>query len=199
MQKHLDTGCKKCAQSLGLWQSVAEIAAREASYQPSESSVHLVKGYFARYGPQKPVSRLAKMAQLIYDSFRQPLPVGVRTAGTATRQLLFRSANYLVDINVDSRPGSGRVSLVGQIVDSSKPDKGIAAVPVLLQKGSDSLAETITNEFGEFQLEFEAGKSLQLSFGVKENRTITFLLPLGSEFFQRSPQGSPGPPEQSPR
>ncbi len=198
MQKHLDTGCKKCAQSMGLWQSVVEIAARESSYEPSENSVRLVKGYFARYGPQKPVSGLAKIAQLVYDSFRQPLPAGVRTAGTATRQLLFRSVNFLVDISLDYRPGSERISLVGQIVDSSK-HRGIAAVPVLLQRGSDSLAETITNEFGEFQLEFDAEKSLQLSFGFKENRTISFLLPLGSEVFQRPPKVPLVPPEQSPR
>ncbi|MGH9742119.1 MAG: hypothetical protein ACRD51_07175, partial [Candidatus Acidiferrum sp.] len=43
MQKHLAAGCKRCKETVSLWQKVNKSAAVEASYQPSADTVHLAK------------------------------------------------------------------------------------------------------------------------------------------------------------
>ena len=51
-----------------------------------------------------------------------------------------------------------------------------AGVTVHIKKGKISLAETMANRFGEFQLEFDGATDLHISIGGNESNEI--LLPL---------------------
>ena len=65
MQKHLATGCKRCTETVSLWQKVSKTAAAEASYQPSADTVRLAKAAFATAGmaqTQKAISGLDRSA-----------------------------------------------------------------------------------------------------------------------------------------
>ena len=46
MQKHLATGCKRCMETVSLWQKVSKTAAAEASYQPPADTVRLAKAAY---------------------------------------------------------------------------------------------------------------------------------------------------------
>ena len=50
MQKHLSTGCKRCMETVSLWQKVSKAASAEANYQPSTDTVRLAKAAFATAG-----------------------------------------------------------------------------------------------------------------------------------------------------
>ncbi len=175
MQDHLDRGCQRCRKIVEMWQSVLDTAGREASYQPQESAVRSLKGYYALYKPQKPLLG-AVLARLISDSFLQPLPAGVRSSAPAARQFVYRAENLIVDLRLESQPGSDRISLIGQVLDSQHPDAGPGSVLVILLRDGETAAETASNEYGEFHLEFQPHDGLMLSLRAGEKGSI--IIPL---------------------
>jgi hypothetical protein len=176
MQRHLDEGCKRCLRAVAVWQSVLDVARQEANNQPPESAVRAAKAYYGVYGPEERLSGAAKIAELIFDSIRQPLPAGVRASGVASRQLLYRLGRTLIDMRLEAGDKPNRISLVGQVLDSSQTDRGVSDIPVILLCGSESMAQTVTNQFGEFHLALDAAQELHLRIGKGEPEAI--LIPL---------------------
>ena len=116
------------------------------------------------------------MAQMVFDSFRQPLPVGVRSSHAAARQLLYKSGSTTVDIRVEPESGTSRLSLVGQVLDAERPDRSVKDLPVVLRSGQDAQTTSVTNEFGEFQFEIEAEENLLV--GIQVGDLCSIFLPL---------------------
>jgi hypothetical protein len=170
MQRHLDHGCKRCLKAVGLWRNVSDFARNEMAYIPPETAVRSAKAYYTFNRPQQGLSSVARIAELIFDSFRQPLAAGVRTAGVSSRQLLYKVEDIQVDIRLE--PEARRISMVGQILDSSRSDPGVKGAAVVLLRGEQEVARTATSDFGEFQLEFDSEESLQLSIKVGEQGTV---------------------------
>jgi hypothetical protein len=170
MQKHIDDGCKKCSASLQLWQSLSSIAGTENAFAPPNDAVHVVKSQFAAIVP--PVS---SHVRLVFDSMLQPITAGIR-GSVAARQLLYETDEYYIDLRLEPRAAADRACLVGQVLNRSGADRAAQGVAIRLQEGKLALAHTSTNEFGEFQLEFEAGKSLNVS--ISRNEAHEIVLPL---------------------
>jgi hypothetical protein len=170
MQSHLDEGCKKCAGIVRIWRATVDIAARESSYQPPERAVRTIKSSYLLEGPRKALARGEQIARLVFDSFRQPLPEGIRTAGPRARHLLYRAGKFSVDLRLDTGPD--RAFLVGQVMDSASPHQGVADVPVTLFRSRTSVSKTVTNRLGEFQFGFEDPSSLRIWIGVDKERPI---------------------------
>ncbi|MGC2330160.1 MAG: hypothetical protein WA581_01790 [Candidatus Acidiferrales bacterium] len=162
MQSHLGDGCKRCSKTLSLWQRVSEAGRREFAYAPPDTIVGTVKGTFAIRGPRRAGRSARAVASLLFDSARTPLAVGVRSAATAERQLLYGVNKYRIDVRIEPQPNSEKVALVGQVLNSTAPAQSIGAVPVRLCRGSKVLAESMTSPFGEFYLECGLGKGFQL-------------------------------------
>jgi hypothetical protein len=176
MQEHLDTGCIKCKKELGLWQRVHAAARRESAVQVPDSLVRSVKGAFAIYGPGRAQSAKPTIAQLIFDSLRGPLPAGVRSTSAAPRQLLYGAGEHHIDLRFEPGIDTERVSLVGQILNSSDPEKGVDAVPIVLMRGRQILSESSTNGFGEFHLDCTMETGLKLR--IKLPRVNEIFIPL---------------------
>lgn len=188
MQSHLETGCSKCAKDLGLWQRVYDTARRQVAIQPPDSVVRTVKGMYAVHGLGRSRSGKATIAQLIFDSLRSPLPVGVRAASAAPRQLLYGAGNHRIDVRFEPRVDSEKVSLVGQILDSTNPDKGVDRLPVVLLKDGQILSESWTNQFGEFHLECNLESGLKLR--IRLPHVAEIFVPLIEPVEQPSAAGS---------
>ncbi len=158
MQTHLESGCKSCATVLNTWTRVRKVAKRESMYQPPEGAVRTVKGMGAIHArPMRP-----SIARLLFDSSESRVPAGVRSTSTVARQLLYGVGTYRIDLRMEPQMDSDKVSLVGQILNSTDPTKYAVAVPVVLLKGRQTLAESQTNGFGEFHLECNLEGRLQL-------------------------------------
>lgn len=170
MQTHLDKGCGKCASVLRMWQDILDLVARESSYQPPESAVRIIKATYVLEGNRKALPRGAQIAKLVFDSFRQPLPEGIRNIGPRARQLLYRAGKFAIDLRLDSGPD--RASLVGQVMDSTRPDQGVADVPVTLFKSRTRVVKTVTNRLGEFHFEFDDPNGLRVWIGVDQERPV---------------------------
>ncbi len=162
MQKHLETGCKQCTKTLDLWKHVHQVAQHERALEPPESAVRAIKGSFAIHGPRRERPRSRSIASLLFDSALSPVQVGVRSSSSTARQLLFGVGSYRIDLRMEPQLDSDKVALVGQVLQSTDPHEGLGALPVALVKGRKVVAETITSQFGEFNLECDLDGRFQL-------------------------------------
>src|SRR5215475_4059030 len=76
MQKHLDSGCKRCARTAATWQKVQSSAAQESSFRPPADTVRVVKAAFGNAGFEPKPGLTGIVAELIFDSFQAPAVAG---------------------------------------------------------------------------------------------------------------------------
>src|SRR5437879_12434920 len=107
-------------------------------------------------------------ARLLHDSFREPLPAGLRTQQRLSRQYLYQAGDYSLDVRLENERGSPRVALVGQIQNRKQPGKRLGSVPVQLPSGKPVLAQATSNSPGEFQMEDDPHKHLRLYVPVRQ-------------------------------
>jgi hypothetical protein len=178
LQRHLDAGCERCAQTLGVWTEVVDLAGQEASYEPPDEVVTRMKARFALSRPEGLIERAARSASLIFDSFRQPALAGVRAAGASPQYLLYKAGRYLIRLQVERKAGSDRLAVVGQIVDEANPMGALQDLPVLLLSAKETLDRALTNTLGEFELTSDPSEDLRISISIPEIGTLTLPGPL---------------------
>ncbi|HSK43525.1 MAG TPA: hypothetical protein VLA83_06520 [Candidatus Binatia bacterium] len=162
MQAHLLSGCSRCERIKGLLSKFAAVCSREASYEIPRAAEQQVK---AMLGLAKAPRRSAMQrlwATLVYDSVNDPQPVGVRGTHQINRQVLFHAGDYSVDLRFEHEKGSASMVLVGQIANQKMPDELLANLPVILVAGNREVTRSISNTFGEFQLEYVPESDLRL-------------------------------------
>jgi hypothetical protein len=169
MQRHIDEGCRKCANVLNTWQMVHSIAQKESALTPPSDVVRVVKSQFAAVAPEKSLG-----FRLLFDSALAPVAAGMR-GSVAARQFLYETDEYYIDLRVEPHREAHQAALVGQVLNRTgkRAAQGLA---VLLQDGKRPIAETSTNQFGEFQFEFDATDSLSIS--VSREKSDAIVLPL---------------------
>ncbi len=163
MQKHLGTGCKRCEDTVSLWQKVSKTAAAEASYQPSLDTVRLAKAAFAASGSAQKKKESQSLIEVLFDSFLQPAVVGARSVVIGTRQMLYRADPYQIDIQIEPKQGSNRLVITGQLLDLSNPGIIGRDIQVTLSNHCGHSVIASTNQFGEFSGEVENSGDLELS------------------------------------
>lgn len=129
------------------------------------------------FRPTRVFPRIAHAAKLIFDSFLQPLPVGVRIAQLPTRRLVYESGSLMADLWIEPQTDSRRIALVGQIADSAKPDRRFDTVPVVLHGRKGPIALATTNKFGEFHFDFDFEPSVTLEMETSANQWLSVVLP----------------------
>ena len=176
MQKHLDSGCKQCAGAVALWQKIRRSAAEEAHFEPPANSVRLVKAAFANAGLEAKSGLTGLLARLVFDSFQTHAVVGARSTGMQSRQMLFSANPFQIDLSIEAKPGETRLSVTGQLMDTSQPDSVGRGVPVTLSNRRGQTIQTVTNSFGEFHGEIENRGDLELSFPGKGEKPVVVSL-----------------------
>jgi hypothetical protein len=169
MQKHIEDGCSKCEAVLKSWQSVFRISQEEGGYSPPEDTVRIAKAQFAAVaGVQQ-----GRPVRLVFDSNLQPITAGVRGSISA-RQLLYETDELYIDLRLEPQREANRdrVCLVGQILDRTSETRAAQGLKVRLLQGQQAVTDTATNQHGEFQLEFDAGKDMCLSIGQEQDRMV---------------------------
>jgi len=177
MKKHLGTGCKRCMGTAALWQKVQNTAAVEASYQPPAGDVRIAKAAFATaVGRATQLQEKGSLAQVLFDSFLQPMLAGARSSGQGTRQMLYRADPYQIDIQIEAKPEGNRLMVTGQLLDVSSPGTVGRDVKITLSNHRGNVVHTVTNQFGEFRGEVENTGDLELSFPGQGDKSIVISL-----------------------
>src|SRR5215470_2488223 len=122
MQGHLDQGCRRCSETVLRWQRVRRAAMTEASYQPPSEAVRIAKAMFSGSGWAREKG-MGSAIEILFDSFLQPAPGGVRSAGgSGARRMLYRADPFRVDLQIEAQRGSNSVVVTGQLLDLRHPD-----------------------------------------------------------------------------
>lgn len=131
-----------------------------------------------KQGAYRSQSGKTRAARLLFDSFRFPLPAGVRTSPAPGRHLTYKCDDTFIEVFLDRSLGSEQVSLVGQVLSASEREKGGPALPVVLVDQSGTLARTTTNDSGEFNLEFTSADNLSLEIRLGDRSWVS--IPVGT-------------------
>ncbi len=182
MRTHLDRGCARCSKTLETWRQIVDFANQQKNCEPPAYALQAVKTSFVlqkTFAAKENKGKKFEIARLLFDSAIQPVTVGVRGTASVVRQLLYRSGTLCIDMRMQPKPGSESMVLIGQVLDSAKPDHGIGGIPVRLLCKGDTLSQSRTNEVGEFDFGVTAADHLQLVFGVADTRNIVVPVPDG--------------------
>lgn len=192
MEAHLAAGCKKCKRTLGLITEFAGTAKAAAHYEAPEYMVRCARAVFALQQPEKIHILPKALARLVYDSFREPLPAGIRSQQRLSRQALYEAGDYRLDLRLEQERGASSVSLVGQIENRREPQKRVGQIPVLLASGKEVVAKTLSNHFGEFQFTYRPRTGLRLYVPVLGEQAGGVDFPISGLAFENESPRVPG-------
>jgi hypothetical protein len=170
MQQHIDSGCKKCAATLQVWQNVVALAAEESAFTPPADVIRIVKSQLA---PR--AFDVSAGVRLLFDSNLHPVTAGIRGSIAAT-QFLYETDDYFIDLRLEPRREGDRACLVGQILKRAGKERTTQGVTVRLQERQLPIARTSTNQLGEFQFEFAA--TTQVCLAISQDSGHDIILPL---------------------
>jgi hypothetical protein len=185
IKTHLAAECGECKISHERWRQVARLSTAEATYDPPENLVHLVKVGFSHKTTPEP--QKWTLADLVFDSFAQPLPAGIRSGasnasatgvgGVRVWQMVHEAEGLTVDLRFSHRAQSKAVQLVGQVFDkqATRPLQQSAIVELSTDEGQ-VVAATVVSPLGEFHIEFAATNQLFLSVKAVERNTVRIQL-----------------------
>ena len=168
METHL-LGCPRCERIVNLLRRVTATAHAEAGFEPPEHTIRYAQAIYSLYGPEK-ISFPRLIARLVYDSGRAPLLAGMRSQNRLSRHALYEAGSYCLDVQLEQQPGSGLVSLTGQLADRSKPPTSTADLPVRLMERKSLITSTLSNRLGEFRLEYAPARNLRLQLPLPAAR-----------------------------
>ena len=177
LEAHLASGCGDCGEAYRMWSLILSAAARQTEYEPPQDVVRSVKFAFGMAHQVHSWSKMATLARLVFDSFLEPLQVGVRGTTLASRHFLHDTGNFVIDLRLEKEP-AGRVFLVGQALpkEAGGCDTAGASV-VVVDKSERLLAQAIANSVGEFQVEFDDTREVMVYIAIPDESVIAIALP----------------------
>jgi hypothetical protein len=176
MDQHLEEGCSRCKKTLSLWQKVRQTAKSAAECQPPEHAVRITKAEFAAARLEGKSARVSGLAEVLFDSFLQPLVQGARSSASRTRQMLYRAEPYQVDLQIEAKPGAKKLVVTGQLLDLRNPDAPGRDVAVTISNLRGHVVQTVTNEFGEFREEIISSSNLELKLPGENEKAVIISL-----------------------
>ena len=177
MERHLSDGCESCMKAHADWQAICELAAKDGSYEVPEATLRVARAVFSI--PQAPgrLARLVEGVKVLFDSELLPAVAGVRSAwGGRGRKVLYQMGDFLVDVQIEPTRDGQRTIVIGQVVSANESADGVHGVPVVLLRDLSVIGKGVTNESGEFHVEFEGPSgNLSVALGLREEGTVVSL------------------------
>jgi hypothetical protein len=177
MQRHLTEGCAECQELVEFCSKVSTICHDMAAISVPERVVRSALAIFPVRQPETPRRVFRIPVELIYDSFLVPAPAGLRATWQVGWQALYRAGDCSLDLRVEPELHSSRAAVIGQISNHVLPGDRMEGIPVYVKSGRMVVAETRSNAFGEFQMEYEQHGRLQLCVDL-ENGSKRFQVSL---------------------
>jgi hypothetical protein len=177
MRNHLAGGCTSCQREADFCSHLTKVCQRLESQRLEtgkvpESVVRMARAIFPVHAPARPKRGLLLPIELIYDSFLVPSPAGLRATWQVGWQGLYRAGDCSVDVRIEPELKSARAALIGQITNHVLPQVEMSNLQVCLKSGKLVVAETLSNRFGEFQMEYEQQAQLKLCITLQDGSRI---------------------------
>jgi hypothetical protein len=164
--------CERCQNNAGEFSQLLTFLNNDATNEPPAD---LLEWGIQLFQPvlrptESKTSKVLRVAKLVFDSFEQPAPVGIRYVGSVPRQLLFRAGKVDVDVRIES--GDDRVSLAGQVLSES--ERFFENTPVRLESHGVVRYKTQTNPVGEFLFDEVPQDTYHLSVDLPDGQVTLF-------------------------
>ncbi len=172
MQGHLQSGCQKCRHLSDFTTMLAATCPALDTHPVPESTVRLARAIFPVRVHDRPKGGNRLPIELIFDSFLVPSAVGLRATWQLGWQGLYRAGDCSVDLRIEPELNSSRAAVVGQITNHMAPEVEMGNLPVRLRSGKQVVAETLSNRFGEFQMEYDQQSQLKLCIDLRDSKSI---------------------------
>jgi hypothetical protein len=177
MRSHLAGGCTSCQREADFCAQLTKVCQRLENQrlgteQVPESVVRMAKAIFPVHAPNHPKRGNRLPIELIYDSFLVPTPLGLRATWQVGWQGLYRAGDCSLDVRIEPELQSMRAAVIGQITNHVLPQAEMSNIPVCLKSRKLVVAETVSNRFGEFQLEYEQQSQLKLCITLQNGSKI---------------------------
>ena len=189
MEAHIQDGCAKCLQLSAFTTKLTATCAHVVADVVPESTVRLARAIFPVRVHDRPTRGNRLPVELIFDSFMMPAPAGLRATWQVGWQGLYRAGDCSVDLRIEPELKTSRAAVIGQITNHVTPELEMADLPVCLRSGKLVVAETLSNRFGEFQMEYDQQAQLKLFIRLRDAKNIQ--VPLKK--LTSGPTGRPGP------
>lgn len=177
MQEHLAGGCAECSGIAQFCNRLAGVCRTIAPTKVPDAVALQARSIFQAKLIQRPKRQIRIPVSLIYDSFLVPAPAGLRASWQIGWQALYRAGECSLDLRVEPELHTCRAAIIGQVSNHNLPETEMTNVPVYLKSGKVVVAQTRANRFGEFQMEYEQQKRLQL-YVYLEDGTKCIQVPL---------------------
>jgi hypothetical protein len=172
MRAHLADGCPECHNLADFTAKLTVACGSLAAAQVPDSAMRLARAIFPVRVTDRPKRGNRIPIELIFDSFMVPAPAGMRATWQVGWQGLYRAADCSVDLRIEPELKSTRAAVIGQITNHLQPGVVMSDLAVSLRTGKQVVAETRSNRFGEFQMEFEQQSQLKLCIFLQDSKTI---------------------------
>ena len=180
IESHVLT-CSECSELKKELQDLSIQLREDSSYEPPAELVQWSVNLFQPlFQPVATVGgKLRKIiAALVFDTYDEPMLVGVRRVGAAPRQLLFRAGAVDVDVKIESMEANDRITLVGQVL--SNTTAFFDNTPVKLESHGIVRYRTMTNLVGEFTFDEVPKDTYHLSVDLPEGQITLFCVHRGN-------------------
>lgn len=171
MDAHRAVGCARCERRVDILTRLNVAARNEKTIEVPDHLVRSALALFASQSSHYEERRSSVLARMVFDSFMQPLAAGFRGQQRVSRQVLYQAEGYSLDLRIEQERDSSQLLVVGQVFDRARPHAPIGHVPVLLLSGPRLVLRVDSNDFGEFQLQYEPISPLSLHLPIPETLT----------------------------
>ena len=172
MSAHLASGCPECCRLASFTEKLAQACYSSAGTEVPEPALRLARAIFPVRVQDRPRRGNRIPIELIFDSFLVPAPAGLRATWQVGWQGLYRAGDCSVDVRIEPELKSSRAAVIGQITNHVTPEFDMSNLPVSLRVGKLVVAETLSNRFGEFQMEYDEQAQLKLQINLPESKVI---------------------------
>ena len=172
MTAHLASGCENCRELAEFTKKLQVTCNSLAVQEVPEAAVRLARSLFPVRAHAVVKRGMRLPIELIFDSLLVPVPAGLRASWQVGWQGLYRAGDCSVDLRIEPELTTSRAAVIGQITNHVLPELEMSNLPVRLRSGKVVVAETLSNRFGEFQMEYEQQSRLKLCIDLQDSKNI---------------------------
>jgi hypothetical protein len=172
MREHLANGCPDCHRLNDLSTRLFSTCVTIKAIEVPDYALRTARAIFPARFADRPKRGSRIPVELIFDSFLVPSPAGLRATWQVGWQGLYRAGECSVDLRIEPELKSARAAVIGQITNHNTPATEMSNLVVSLRAGKAVIAETMSNRFGEFQMEYEQQSHLKLCIHLGDSKLI---------------------------
>jgi len=152
VEQHLLGKCSVCQGADEFVGYLTGVMVRDKKAMPPEAVVARARALFHSLPESPPVGSTPyeSLARLVFDSFQEPAPAGVRGRFSTNRHMVFDDRGLVVDLRLEPEAGTKRQAITGQLQSQGLDARQLEGLPLMLVSQGRVIECGRTTAMGEF-------------------------------------------------